>query len=126
MTAQTPAAMPKGRFVPTLTEVVTPLVLESPVVMAVHAQSAVPDDDHKENLQQLGSLQAPVVFQALSALDATVEALLPKARAQLREALQTVADELVNQQLVALEEQLRTQLRSTLKGAIGLEKRELD
>ncbi|MGQ0710721.1 MAG: hypothetical protein ACT4NV_13365 [Rhodoferax sp.] len=107
----------RGRFVPTLTEVVTPVVLERDQVVApVDPLAAAPEG--------LLDAQAVEPLRMGSALDAMVEAMLPQARGQLQAALQAAADALVAQQLQAMEEQLRSQLRATVRQAMGLRPRD--
>lgn len=134
MSAST-AGRTRGRFVPTLTEVVTPVVLEpaqmvnAQGVQATAAEQApvVPESEAQTLSQPQDAVPEPDPLAPLrmgSALDAAVEALLPQARVHLQAALQTAADALVAQQLDALEQQLRTQLRATVRQAMGLEPRD--
>ncbi len=97
---------PRTRFVPTLTEVVLP-AQATPMATATPVQAVAPG--------------APAPSRSM--LDAAVEDLMPQAREQMRERLHNAAYGLAEEQLRAMEETLRQQLRNALREAAGLGKK---
>jgi hypothetical protein len=99
---------PRTRFVPTLTEVVTPGGA-APAIAEVEALTP----------------QAVAVHAApnRSMLDAAVDDLMPQAREQMRQRLHTAAYELAEEQLRSMEDSLRQQLRNALREAAGMGKK---
>jgi hypothetical protein len=97
---------PRTRFVPTLTEVVLP-VGASPASMEPAAHPVAPAQSSPTR----------------SMLDAAVDDLMPQAREQLRERLHNAAYALAEEQLRAMEDTLRQQLRNALREAAGMGKK---
>lgn len=96
----------RTRFVPTLTEVVHPSGA-SPFATAV-AETAPSE------------AAAMPVAASRSVLDAAVDELMPQAREQMRQRLHTAAYELAEEQLRAMEDHLRQQLRNAVREAAGM------
>lgn len=101
------AERPRNRFVPTLTEVVVPAG-ELPAELEPRVQEAA----------VLAAEHAP--SSRSSMLESAVDGLMPQAREQMRQRLHAVAYALAEEQLHAMEDSLRQQLRVALREATGM------
>lgn len=100
-------ARPRTRFVPTLTEVVQPLG-ELPPVQEPKVQEVA-----------VAMLSEPASSRS-SMLESAVDGLMPQAREQMRQKLHAAAYALAEEQLHAMEDNLRQQLRAALREATGM------
>lgn len=97
---------PRPRFVPTLTEVVRPAG-ELPVEATTMVQEPV-----------LEVPESPASRSSM--LESAVDGLMPQAREQMRQKLHAAAYALAEEQLHAMEDSLRQQLRAALREAAGM------
>lgn len=111
---------PRARFVPTLTEVIRPT---QAAAVNVSKADEVPIEEVGTPPERMGtppSTPQESPASRSSMLEAAVEGLLPEAREQLRQKLHAAAYALAEEQLHAMEDALRQQLRAAVRKAAGM------
>ena len=111
---------PRTRFVPTLTEVVRPPDGSEAPPGADSGEAALPSPVLASEAVAPPPPQAPPPMPSRSMLESAVDDLMPLAREEMRQRLHTAAYALAEEQLRAMEESLRQQLRNALREAAGM------